>query len=105
MVLCESPKFWKDRTDIITNPLVVIEVLSRSTENYDRGKKFHKYRALPSFREYILVAQDKVEVEAWSMQDDMAWAIQTLTSLEEKLHIPSLGIQVPVEDIYYQIEL
>lgn len=104
MVLCEAPAFWNDRTDIITNPLVIVEVLSKSTKHYDRGGKFRKYRALPSFREYILVAQDEIDVEAWSLRDNGDWGLQNCTQPEEQLSIPSLNIRISLEDIYYQID-
>ena len=103
MVLCDQPVFWGERTDIITNPLVIVEVLSKSTENYDRGQKFRKYRALPSFKEYILVCQDKIEVEAWSLGQKNDWTIQTLNRLADQLSIPALEISIPLEDIYYQL--
>lgn len=104
MVLCESPQFWKERTDIITNPFVIVEVLSKSTENYDRGQKFRKYRALPSFKEYILVSQNETEVEAWSLRKDGAWVIKTHTSIQNQMIIPALDIDISLEDIYYQID-
>ena len=104
MVLCESPQFWKERTDIITNPLVIVEVLSKSTENYDRGQKFRKYRALPSFKEYILVSQNETEVEAWSLRKDGAWEIKTYASIKDQMNIPALDISITLDDIYYQID-
>ncbi|TAF82453.1 MAG: Uma2 family endonuclease [Runella slithyformis] len=58
VVICEKPEFYKNRADIITNPLLVVEVVSPSTEDYDRGEKFYLYRTLPSFKQYVVVHQN-----------------------------------------------
>ena len=63
MLIFGAPKFEKNRTDAVLNPLLLVEVLSKSTENYDRGKKFEYYRSLPTFQEYLLIDQERVYVE------------------------------------------
>lgn len=68
MVICGDLAFADNRQDTITNPLLLVEVLSDSTKNYDRGQKFQYYRSLPSLTEYLTVAQDEVHVEQWTRQ-------------------------------------
>ena len=64
LVICEKPEFWNGREDIIVNPFVIVEVLSKSTQNYDRGEKFMLYQRLPSLKEYIVVEQHTPLVES-----------------------------------------
>ena len=59
MVICDEPEMFENRNDMVLNPSLVIEVLSKSTESYDRGEKFLRYRSLPSFKEYVLISSDK----------------------------------------------
>ena len=69
-VYCNTPSFYKNRKSVLTNPTLVVEVLSDSTEAYDRGKKFTQYRSLPSFKEYVLINQYQAKVETWYKQED-----------------------------------
>jgi Uma2 family endonuclease len=77
-VLCGTPQFYDDIDDVLCNPEVLIEVLSDSTENYDRGKKFESYRSVASFTHYVLIAQDRKQVEHYARQADGAWLLREL---------------------------
>ncbi len=73
VVLCETPQYFNQREDTITNPTLVVEVLSVSTQGHDRTTKFELYRTLPSFREYVLIHQDRYHVVVWTKQDNGSW--------------------------------
>jgi Uma2 family endonuclease len=73
VVICETPQYYNGREDTITNPLLVVEVLSLSTARFDRTTKFEYYRTLPSFKEYVLIHQDLHRVSVWTKQADGAW--------------------------------
>lgn len=103
-VVCGQPVFEDIQGDTLLNPTVLIEVLSPSTEAYDRGEKFSQYRRLPSLREYVLIAQDRVLVEHYRRRGDL-WVIGDLRSLAEVLHLESIDCQIPLSEIYYQVEL
>jgi Uma2 family endonuclease len=75
LALCGERRFYDDQRDLLLNPSLIIEVLSKSTEAYDRGDKFAIYRRLPSLREYVLVAQDRCRVELFSRQADNRWLL------------------------------
>jgi len=105
-IICGPLQFdpQDDRRQTITNPRVIIEVLSPSTEAYDRGDKFTQYREIESFEEYILISQDRPNVESFLRQPDGAWSILNFTGMETTAKIRSLGIEVPMTEIYAGIE-
>jgi len=84
---------------------LIIEVLSPSTKNYDRGEKFRFYRALPSFREYLLLAQSEVRAEHHVRQADGAWLMREYTSLSDEINLPSIGCSLRLQDVYERVEL
>ena len=106
-VLCEAPAFYADRRDMLLNPLLIVEVLSESTEAYDRGEKFHAYATLPALREYVLVAQDKPMVEALYLQNpaENLWKRSVAEGLEATLTLYSIGCTIALRDVYKRIEL
>jgi Uma2 family endonuclease len=106
LVFCGPPQFDPDDTQrhTIVNPRVIIEVLSTSTEAYDRGDKFALYREIDSFEEYILISQDRPNVESWLRQSDRAWSILNVTGLESTAGIRCLGIQIPLAEIYAGVD-
>ena len=79
--VCGELELFGDQPDVVLNPLLIVEVLSRSTEGCDRGKKFERYRAMPSFREYLLVHQDRRHGEHYSKQDDGSWLLRVRLGL------------------------
>ena len=103
VVVCGEPQFVDEELDTLTNPLLIVEVLSESTKNYDRGEKFERYRANPSFREYLLVAQDKVHVERFVRQDDGTWILHETNDLDADVELTSVGCRVPVSELYLKV--
>jgi Uma2 family endonuclease len=103
LVICEAPQYWNQREDLITNPLLIVEVLSRSTRKYDRGDKFMLYQLLPSFKEYVLIEQNKPCVESWFQQSDKTWNKLIVNGLESTIPLRTLGISIALEDIYENI--
>ena len=83
----------------------MFEILSPSTEDFDHGKKFSYYRTIPSFEEYVLVSQHRVLVERFRRQNEHNWHFEEITDLDGVLTLESLGIEIPVRDIYANVEL
>lgn len=104
LVISEKPEFWQGRTDLITNPIVIVEVLSKSTRKYDLKDKFSLYQLIPSFKEYITVEPNKPQVQAWFMQDEETWKVHKANDLSQHILIRSLGIEIALKDIYRNIE-
>jgi Uma2 family endonuclease len=100
LVVCGDPKFSSDQKDNLLNPLLIVEVLSPSTQDYDRGKKFELYRTIESFREYLIVHQDRRFVEHHSKQDDGSWVLREHSGTEGSVAIPCLGLQISLADLY-----
>ena len=106
LVVCRAPEFWQNRQDLITNPLLIVEVLSKSTRQHDKGSKFMLYKNLPSFAEYILVEQDECKVEVWTKTGTNKWEFVIYTDLTENIVLQSMeNIQISVADIYENIEM
>ena len=92
-----------DQFDTLLNPTVIVEVLSPTTESYDRGKKFGHYRRLESLKEYVLVAQDEVLVERYLRQGE-DWLLTDSRSIDDTLSLTSIDCHVPLREIYARIE-
>ena len=88
-VVCEEPRFEDDVFDTLLNPIVIVEVLSPSTEAYDRGEKFAHYRQLTSLQEYVLVVQDQIRVEHYRRQEKQ-WIFTDFEKHDEILPLPSI---------------
>jgi Uma2 family endonuclease len=99
-VICGDLQFSGDQKDVVTNPLLIVEVLSPSTEGYDRGKKFESYRTIESFREYLLIHQDRRHVEHYSKQDDGSWVLREHSGVEGLVSIARLGVQISLGELY-----
>ena len=102
VVVCEEPRFEDDVFDTLLNPITIVEVLSPSTETYDRGAKFGHYRQLESLKEYILVSQDKVLVEHYSHQASQ-WIFTDFQRLEQQLPLASIQCELPLQEIYERV--
>ncbi len=76
LVVCEAPQYFEDRNDTITNPLIIVEVLSASTSSHDKTTKFEMYRTIPSFKEYVLIHQDRKHVSVFTKQIDETWILK-----------------------------
>ena len=95
--------FLGDNGDEISNPVLVVEVLSPSTELRDRGKKFEHYRAIESLREYVLIAQDHVLVERFTINADGQWALLDYRTLDDTLILDSISCQIKLSEIFARI--
>ena len=103
MVVCGEPVFAEEHRDIITNPSVVVEVLSESTEKWDRGGKFAQYRRVASLREYVLVSQDAMRVEWFTREGDGAWTYREAVGPEGVVRLEGLGVSLGVGRIYRKV--
>ena len=99
-IVCGRPQYADAVEDVLVDPLVIVEVLSPSTEHYDRTGKFLRYQRIPSFAEYLLIAQDRPLVELCSRQDDGMWEWVAVEGLAATIAIPSLGCTLALADIY-----
>lgn len=98
-----EPQFEDAILDTLLNPIVIVEVLSHSTENYDRGKKFSHYRSLLSLQEYLLVAQDQFQVEHYIRQPDEAWLLREYKQPEDQLRFTVLNCKLSLTEIYEKV--
>jgi len=89
---------------MLVNPLLIVEVLSSSTEAYDRGDKFYAYQSIESFREYLLISQSKPYVTHYIRQPDGNWLREDIEGLERSVTLPALECSIPFGEIYYQID-
>ena len=105
VVICEKPLFYQNRVDTILNPLLVVEVLSPSTEDYDRGEKFYLYRSLASFKEYVVIHQNHTLVSAYFRLNEKDWRTDDVANLSESIHLQSVNIKLKLSDIYRGIEM
>jgi Uma2 family endonuclease len=103
LIVCGQSQLADDKIDTLLNPVVIIEVLSPSTEIYDRGKKFQHYREIESLREYILVSQDNPHVEHFRRQEDNAWLYTDTSGLEAHITLESVGCTLALADMYEQV--
>jgi Uma2 family endonuclease len=100
--LCGLPKFEDEHEDTLLNLALIVEVLSESTESYDRGKKFESYRLLSSLGDYVLVSQDEVLVEHFARQADGSWLLRELRA-GDVLKLATLGCEAAVDEIYLKV--
>src|SRR4051812_334128 len=100
VITCGDEQYEDAEVDTLLNPQVVIEVLSPSTANYDRGKKFRHYQQIDSFREYVLVSQDEPVVERFVRQSDGSWATTFVEGLEREFAFATVAVRVPLADVY-----
>lgn len=104
VTVCGDPRFEDAYVDTLLNPTVIIEVLSDSTEAYDRGEKFAQYRRLESLREYVLVSQKKMRVEHYRREGE-EWILSEISDPAGTLHLPAIDCHVSVAAIYEKVEL
>jgi len=103
MVIQGEPVYQENNQTVVTNPLVIIEVLSNSTKNYDRGNKFFFYRSIPAFREYILIDQYSYHIEQFAKNSKSKWELTEYDSEESVLTLESVEFQIPLREIYQRI--
>ena len=105
MAVCGERLFWDEHKDVITNPTLIVEVLSDSTEAYDRGDKFAHYRNIPSLRAYLLLSQHRVRAELYLRQSSGDWLLRTYDDLQDSIPLTALDVEVALADIYDKVEL
>jgi Uma2 family endonuclease len=102
--VCGEPRFADSAVDTLLNPSVIVEILSPSTEAYDRGRKFEQYQSIESLREYVLVASDRVHVDLYTRQADGRWLLTSANRLEDALAVESVGARIVLADLYERVE-
>lgn len=102
MVFEGEPQLNDNRLDEVLNPILIIEVLSPSTADYDRKGKFRMYRSIPSFCEYLLVEQDEPFIERYSKQTQ-GWLLSDFNNLEKSISLESIGVELPMAEIYSSV--
>lgn len=100
---CDNPAFEDAAADTLINPVLIIEVLSGSTEPYDRGAKFLHYRTLPSLRDYLLVAQDACRVEHYARQADNRWLLTEYQDPDDSVHLESVACRLVLREMYERV--
>jgi Uma2 family endonuclease len=103
-VIDETPILEGNRTDTVTNPSLIVEVLSKSTQHYDHTDKFRYYRSIPSFKEYILINQYEYSVEHYTKTNKSEWLLREYEATDDIIDISSLNIQITLNDIYEGVD-
>lgn len=104
-IICGNIDTSVEDDDSIIHPAVIIEILSPSTRDYDRGSKFKLYRAIPTLKEYIMVDSESISVETFRLNEDKTWQIEEYEQAGQSLYIRSLGFSIPLTEIYDGVNL
>lgn len=102
-VVCGDPVFHDETRDVLINPVIIVEVLSDSTEAYDRGKKFIRYRQMESLRDYLLIAQHEPYVEHYARKVDGTWLLTPADGLESEVQLTAVDRAIALSTIYRNI--
>lgn len=105
VVVCGERQFADDQRDTLLNPNLLVEVLSPSTEAYDRGRKFEIYRSIESLGEYLLVCSDRVQVDLYTRQPDGRWLLTSASGVEASLDLESVGCRIGLGNLYEKVDL
>jgi Uma2 family endonuclease len=103
IALCHDPQFEDEAMDTLLNPTVIIEVLSPSTEAYDRGLKFAHYRSIEAMQIYILIAQDKPQIEIFRRQKNEDWLLSVVGGLGARVSLDAIGCELALADVYERV--
>lgn len=104
--VCGERKFQDGRVlDTLLNPTLIVEVLSPSTEAYDRGRKFEHYQSIDSLRQYLLVSSDRIRADLFTRQSDNLWTLVSASRLEDTLDLESIGCRLALTDVYENVDL
>lgn len=104
LVVCEAPEYYDDEQLLLTNPLLIVEVLSKSTRKYDSDNKFSYYKTLPSFQEYVLIEQNECRAETWYREGPDLWRNTIVAAPDGRLPMRSVGCELLLADVYEHIE-
>lgn len=102
-VVCGTPELEDSHFDTLLNPLLVVEVLSESTSDYDRGEKWAKYRQIPTLQDYLVIAQDRPHVERYVRQSEPFWLFSETDEIADTIYLASLDCSLALRDIYDQV--
>ena len=102
-IVCGQPELESKDGEVLLNPIAIVEVLSDSTEAYDRGKKFEHYRTIPSLRHYVLIAQDRYSIDCFSRQEDGTWSLSACQSLDSSVCLGSINCQLEINEVYDKV--
>jgi Uma2 family endonuclease len=105
LVVCEKPLYWDDNEVLLINPILIVEVLSKSTSAYDRGDKFSEYKTLSSFKEYVLIEQNNCSVESRFREEPDLWRETVVTDPNGHILLKSIGCSLSLADVYENIDL
>ncbi len=105
VVVCDAPRFEDADVDTLLNPIVLVEVLSPSTADYDRGGKFEQYRTLASLQAYLLVAQERCHVVHYTRQQDNTWLLAETDDIQDGIPIPSIHCTLLLFEVYAKVSL
>ena len=105
LVICGTPRNADRREDTITNPSVLIEVLSPGTEGYDRGKKFQHYRTIETLREYLVIAQESMRIEQYVRHEEHWWLLEEFTRGDQVIRLAAIDCTLALEEIYEKVRL
>ena len=103
VIVCGQPQFSDDRLDTVLNPTVIVEVLSGSTEAFDRGAKFAHYRRLESLQDYVLITQNTVRIEHF-VREEERWVREEMNSLQDSFALTSVNTSLRIQDVYESVE-
>lgn len=103
IIIADKPEFFNNRTDTITNPQVIIEVLSKSTKSYDREDKFAAYRTIPTFQEYLLIDQNRIHVEQFSKIGKKRWNLCEYDEEDENISLVTAPFTISLQDLYNKV--
>jgi Uma2 family endonuclease len=101
-IVCGPETIDRTHGDILFNPTAIIEVLSPSTEAYDRGDKFYAYQTLPSLQHYVLIAQDRPQIEVFTRHES-GWLLTRSADLDGAAELPAIGCTLPLREVYEQV--
>jgi Uma2 family endonuclease len=104
VVVCGVPQFLDGRRDTLLNPTLIVEVLSPSTEAYDRGRKFENYQSIDSLKQYLLVASERVHADLFTRQPGGQWLLTAASGIEDTVDLESVGCRITLRDSYERVE-
>ena len=102
-VVCGEPQLESDAGDVLLNPIVLVEVLSDSTEAYERGKTFEHYRTIPSLQHYVLISQDRYSIDCFSRQPDGSWLLTNCQSMDEQVELEAVACHLATAEVYDKV--
>ena len=103
-VICGELEFDDEHKDTVLNPTLIVEVLSKTTEAYDRGKKFNHYRTIPALREYVLVSQDEPMLQRFLRNEDGTWTLTAVSGMDQVLALKSMEVELPLAEVFDRVD-